>query len=322
MNRRKTIKRPSGLTRLFGRPRNRRISAAQSAVEPRTKGSGGSEQRRSKGASEQARGLRLDRLTAGLAAAAQRGLAITLAVLKVAAVAALLAVVGIGGYIAYQRVVTTTYFDIETVEIVGARQAPVQELSRVAATIKGHNVFSADLERVRRSMVGHPWVKEAKVQRVLPHTVRVTVVEHRATALLLMGHLYLVSAGGKVFKRAEPEEQEGLPVVTGITRMAYLNQPAATSARLGKALAALERYYDRVRPPLSEVHVGDEGAITLYMKQGGAAVHMGEELTDQRLNKLDAVWAALGPDVRRARVVFLDNEARADRVTVRMGRYE
>jgi len=321
MNRRKTIKRSSGLLRRLARPRNRRVPARDERPAAATRRTSGATSRPAKGEGTANGARRLERLTAALAAASGRLLAITFVVLKVTAVVALLAGVGIGGFIAYQRVVTTTYFDIDTVKISGVRQAPARELRRTAATIKGRNVFTADLEQVRRSLIGHPWVKEARVQRVLPRTVRVTVVEHRAAALLLMGHLYLVSAEGKVFKKADSDEQEGLPVVTGISRMAYLNQPTATHARLDKALIALNRYYDRVRPPLSEVHVGAQGAITLYMKQGGAAVRMGAEITEEGLIKLDAVWAALGPDVRRARVLFLDNEARADRVTVRMGRY-
>jgi len=50
-------------------------------------------------------------------------------------------------------------------------------------------------------------------------------------------------------------------------------------------------------------------------------VRVGTELTEERMEKMDAVWAALGPDVRRARVLYLDNVARKDRVTVRMGGY-
>jgi hypothetical protein len=49
---------------------------------------------------------------------------------------------------------------------------------------------------------------------------------------------------------------------------------------------------------------------------------MGNEITDERLKKLDAVWTALGPDSSGARVVYLDNEARTNRVTVRMNSYQ
>ena len=313
MNRRKTVARSTRLRGLFGRPRNRRLRARTGQHTARASGAGKVEAPPPPG---------LDRPRLDLRATARRLLQVAIVGLKVVLVVALLAGAGVGGYVAYQRVRATTYFNIDTIEVDGARQAPVRDLTRMVATIKGQNIFSADLDTVRRSVGGHPWVKEARVSRVLPRTVRVSVVEHRAAALLLMGHLYLVSADGTVFKQADPDEQDGLPVITGLSRMTYLNQPVTARAKIDQALAALDRYYGQVRPPLSEISIGESGAITLFMRRGGVAVRMGAEVTSDRLDQLDAVWAALGPDVRRARVLFLNNEARADRVTVRMGRYE
>jgi cell division septal protein FtsQ len=113
-----------------------------------------------------------------------------------------------------------------------------------------------------------------------------------------------------------------MPVITGISRMGYLNHPRKAHARIARALEALDRYYDKVRPKLSEVHIGKRDEISLYLQRGGVALRMGDEVTDERLRKMDAVWAALGPEMRRARAVFLDNVARKDRVTVRMGQYQ
>jgi len=137
-----------------------------------------------------------------------------------------------------------------------------------------------------------------------------------------MGHLYLVNTAGIVFKRADPDECVGMPVITGISRMSYLNHPRLARERVARGLKALDRYYSKVRPPLSEVHIGKLGEITLHLKKGGLAIRMGDGITDERLKKMDAVWAALGPEVRRVRAIFLDNVARRERVTVRMGQYQ
>jgi len=187
--------------------------------------------------------------------------------------------------------------------------------------VKGKNILTLELEALRRTVLAHPWVRDARIERELPGTIVVQVREHKARALLMMGHLYLVNRKGQVFKRAELDEAVGMPVITGITRMDYLNHPERAREQISKALDSLDRYYDKVRPPLSEIHIGKRGEVTLHLQRGGLAVRMGEELTDERLAKLDAVWTALGPEVRRARAIFLDNVARKDRVTVRMGQY-
>ncbi len=90
-----------------------------------------------------------------------------------------------------------------------------------------------------------------------------------------------------------------------------------------RALEALKRYYDGApRPPLSEVAVGERDQLTLFLRQGGVALRLGASASDARLKRFDRVWAALGPDTQRVRVVYLDNEIRADRVTVRFGTSE
>lgn len=292
MNRRKTIVRPFSLGRLFGRQQNRRLKAKASPRQP-----------------VDVRGL-------------LRGLGrVALVGGKVLALLLLLAGVGFGGYAGYRRVMSSTYFTVQRLEVQAARRASAAEIVRLMQAAKGRNIFTVDLSALRRNVLAHPWVKDAQIERELPGTLRVAITEHKARALLLMGHLYLVNDEGEVFKRVELDEAEGLPVITGIARLDFLNQPQAVKPRLRQALAYLDRYYSQVRPRLAELHLGERGEVTMVMERGGVAVRMGTDVTDERLQRLDAVWAALGPEVGRARILFLDNETRKDRATVRMGNY-
>ena len=60
--------------------------------------------------------------------------------------------------------------------------------------------------------------------------------------------------------------------------------------------------------------------ITLYTEQG-VAIQLGQgdaaEMRE-RLQRFDAVWAALRGEGQRPAVVFLDNRAHPDNVTVRL----
>ncbi len=70
------------------------------------------------------------------------------------------------------------------------------------------------------------------------------------------------------------------------------------------------------------MNLGPRDEITLYLRRGGQAVRLGGDVSAERLRRFDAVWTALGPEVRRARAIFLDHEIRTDRVIVRMGTSE
>lgn len=310
MNRRKTIKRRWHLGRLIGRPANRRLrrSRPDKAESPRE-------------AAAAAPAVRAVDLRAALRRGLASALRLALLSVKVALVVTLLGAALVGGYYTYHRVMTSTYFNVRNIEVRSTRRAPTDQIRRLVDPVKGKNILTVELEALRRAVVAHPWVRDARVERELPDTIVVHVAEHKAQALLMMGHLYLVNREGQVFKRADPDEALGMPVITGISRMRYLNHPEQAHELIARALATLDRYYEKVRPPLSEVHIDKRGEVTLHLRRGGLAVRMGDGITDERLTKLDAVWAALGPEVRRARVIFLDNVARKDRVTVRMGQH-
>jgi cell division septal protein FtsQ len=290
MNRRKTIRRRWSLSRLWRAAGNRRLQ----------------ERRRVPSAPVDVKGALRSALHVGLIA------------LKVVVVLGVVGGVGVGGYYGYRRLMASTYFSVAQIEVRGAKRAPEGEVVRLVQSVKGRNIFAVDLPTVARLAKGHPWIKSARVSRELPNRLTIDVEEHHAQALLLLGHLYLVSDSGHVFKRADPEESQGLAVITGLDRAGYLGEPSSAAWHIQRAMSVLERYYRQPRPALSEVNLGPRGEVTLYLRRGGVAVRLGSDASDERLGRFDAVWAALGPEVSRARVMFLDNEIRADRVTVRM----
>ena len=71
------------------------------------------------------------------------------------------------------------------------------------------------------------------------------------------------------------------------------------------------------------MHVDRLLGITAYTR-GGVGVRLGRphdengESLAKRLERFDAVWAALAETGERPRVIYLDNRARPDRVTVKL----
>lgn len=313
---------------LFGRPRNRRVGgrSRDDATKSATKSERDDEARaaakelrkaavdRRKERARLRSALRRKRLVGGLGKLA--GALVFTA--KTLLVLLLLAGVGLAGYLGYQRILRSSYFDIEKITIRGTRHALPAELRARIEGIKGHSIFRADLNAVAEAVQKHPWVATARVLRQLPRTLRIDVREHRVRAVVLLQKLYLVSSQGELFKRATVAESEGLPVLTGIDRQEFVKSPTNARERVKRALAALEAYQQQIRPALSEVNVGADGEVTFYLRKNGTALRFGKRFSEQRLAQLDAVWAALGPDAPRALALYLDHEVRKNRVVVRL----
>jgi cell division protein FtsQ len=301
-SRHKSVKRPTGKLRRLSSVAGRR------GVLERI---GGARRNRSRGATGAAQPRTVSYLRA------------LVATFKVLLVLAVMAGCASAGYWGYRTVVKSSYFVVEQIEFAGVSHAPPEELRKLLSWVRGYSIFRLPMREAKRRIESHPWVAGVTLSRQLPRTLHVEVAEHEPVAAVLLGHLYLVNARAQVFKRASMAELEGLAIITGIERLDYLNRSPKVNRSLERALEVLERYQGKAsRPVLSEVHVGDPEAVTLFLREGGAAIRLGRKLTEHKLRQLDSVLAALGPEARRARAVYLDHEKSTDRVVVRMASYD
>lgn len=283
---------------LFWRRGNRRLAAHYSRPAP------AAQSKRAGGAAKHA-------------AASALGLAI-LRVLGALVAAALLAAAGYG---VFYFVLHSPHFALRTVYISPTHHVTTESLRKRAALPAEINLFQIDLGAVKKNLAGEPWLRSITLRRELPATLRIELGEHEPVALICLDSLYLVGKDGEVFKRAAPGEYSHLPVITGFGRAAYLIEPELTRDQIRTALTALSRYQqDGRRPPIGEAHVDHFIGVTLYT-DSGTALRLGlgsaAEL-DARLLRFDAVWKALGSAGQKPAVLFLDNRAHPDQVTVRL----
>jgi cell division protein FtsQ len=248
---------------------------------------------------------------------------------RAAIVLAVLALVGGGGFGGWRFATRSHHFAVRSLRFVTPAGKP-QHASEAALTARaglavGSNLFALDLAELSRELAQEPWVQSARARRELPSTIAVDIVEREAACVVALGALYLADASGAVFKRAAPEEAAGLVVVTGIAREEYLADGDKTRARIRDALAVLAAWNARaaLRPPIGELHLDRAVGVTAYTRSGvGVRLgrpqdNNGDALAD-RLQRFDAVWSALASTGERPRVIYLDNRARPDRVTVKL----
>ncbi len=210
---------------------------------------------------------------------------------------------------------------IHVVRFVGLARATPAELLELSPVQRGDHVLLADTDLVAAALRRHPWVAAVEVARELPSTLVVRVVERRPAALVDLGGLYLVDDKGEVFKRAVPGDGLDLPVVTGISREAWIERRAEVEPLLSAALALLARWAERGldrTAPVSEIHIDPDFGTTLWAGEDGLEVRLGHGDLPEKLDRLERVLSALAADGQRAEVLHLDNRRRPDWVAVRL----
>ena len=215
----------------------------------------------------------------------------------------------------YHFVTHSSRFAIEQIELRGNHHLADEQARALLPVHVGDNVFEAGLDSIVHELRANPWVERADAHRVLPHTVVIEIREHEPVALAELGGRYLVDASGHAFKRAEADDGDRLPTISGLDRTAYLADPEATAKTITAALAALAEWRKGARPDVDEVRVDPHGALAF--RSGASTIELGlvERDLAARLRTFDAAWSELSDDERtRARAIHLDT--RNDHVTV------
>jgi cell division protein FtsQ len=216
------------------------------------------------------------------------------------------------------------HFALREVRVSPTAHVTAESLIARAGVPLGVNLFAVDRDEVARAVSQEPWVARVHVRRELPSTLMIDVVERQAACTVALGALYLADGEGNVFKRATPEEAAALPVVTGLAREDYLAQPERTRATIRQALTAVAAWRAQpkeqsARPPLGEVHIDRIAGVTAYTDRGvGVRIGVVDDTLAARLGRFDAVSAALAETGEEPRLIYVDNRARPDRVTVKL----
>jgi len=217
---------------------------------------------------------------------------------------------------------TSSSFAIRNVEATGNSQLTTERVMQAAGLSLGQNVFAVGPDEAQRRLLEEPWIESAVVHRRLPSTFTIEVRERRAVALLSSnGAMYLISDEGLVIKPLGVSDPYDLPVISGIDPDLRIQDEHALQNALVGAVSLLHDYQDAGlwrREPVSEVHIENDGSLSLYVGADATYVRLGKAPFRQKLERLREVLARLSQDKARAVYVYLDNQRRPDRVTARL----
>ncbi len=210
---------------------------------------------------------------------------------------------------------------IRTIEVGGEERLSEAEVLGAAGIATGDNVFAHSELEVHEALLGHPWIADARVERRLPGTFRITIRERVAAAILELEEPYLVSDEGAVFKTLEPGDPVDLPVITGIDRTRFFGERAFRTQILTSIVGLFAEWRALGMDPresIGEVHVEPDDALTLFVGDDGTEVRLGQGPYRGKIERLRRVLDELGARHTRPLYVYLDNLRRPDRVTVRV----
>lgn len=211
----------------------------------------------------------------------------------------------------YSYVLTSPHFALREIDIKPTAHLPRADILALAAVAPGDRLLALQSDAIAARIAEHPWVASVRVSRRLPDKLIIDTTERTAEAVALLGGLYLVDSSGRPFKRSTMAEAEILPVITGVGREIYVDEPKVAEAALREGLVVLKAYNSGgKRPVLSEVSLHPRHGISLFLREGGAEIGLGRGDLDKKLARFDRILEAVKSEgargLSRLRRISLD----------------
>jgi len=170
----------------------------------------------------------------------------------------------------YRRTQSDERFAVRHLEIAGTQHTARADVDRVMRQYIGTNLFHLDIARLRRDLSSLQWVSRVEIEKKLPDTLRVHIVERTPVALAGNGVVSYVDEHGTAFAELTPSVGDpDLPLITG-----------ARGADLARCVAILREL--RVHDPeiyarISEVRPVAPSGYAFFDRQLHAVIYANAE---------------------------------------------
>jgi cell division protein FtsQ len=213
-------------------------------------------------------------------------------------------------------------FRVERIEVAGNERLTRDEVLSRAGLAPGSSIFDVDILQARRNLLLDPWIVRVFVEKKMPATVLVRLVERRPIAVLSGdGVLHLVGEDAAVIAPVRTAEAPDLPVLTGFDLDRRRTDPVGLREELETAVDLL-RLVEEVGMPgrrtVAELHLSVRGGFDLIAGDG-LVVHLGQGPYRPKLRRLSETIAALGERALSPAEIFLPGARHPNRVGVRLG---
>ena len=208
---------------------------------------------------------------------------------------AVLAVLAVSLSGAFRHLTTTSRLNVSEIRVVGTERTTPAAVREVLHGFEGRNLLDVDLDGVAESAHVNPWVLDASVKRILPHTLVVAVRERTPAALALVrGTLHVVDETGFVMGPLGPGLVHDFPVVTGLGRLA----PDRMSEALARGVAILRRLREtnpQWAERISEIDLSRPDRVGIVRAEPGPKIYLDPDHVDRNLDD----WLRLQAEVSR-----------------------
>ena len=195
----------------------------------------------------------------------------------------------------YRTVIRLPYFWVAEVQVEGNLQVASQDIVGSLGLAPKTSILQVDLQALARRVLENPWIKEASVQRRLPLSLTIQVVERVPEAVFIAGRRYLLSADGVILSELGEGELPSLPVLrAAVPRRVGIGDRILTSD-MAQGLSVWRQFQLANALQGEQAHeivMANDGSYVVDLGQGMPAIRLHASELERQLRRLGAALAA------------------------------
>jgi hypothetical protein len=176
------------------------------------------------------------------------------------------------------------YFALGEIRVSTGQRLTPKEVIYWSRVLKGTSLWEVSPTEVEQRLVTHPWIRAAYVQRKLPQSLAITVIERQPVAILADGSFTYLDETGETIARLTDTDNWDFPYVAGT--LAVLGT-AEVVKQVPEMLALIRQ--SAWPDPVSEVHIDLAGELSLFLSGHQITIILAREGWQEQIPHLAAV---------------------------------
>ena len=210
---------------------------------------------------------------------------------------------------AYRQTQSDARFAVRSIEVTGAVHTPRAAINAITQRYVGLNLFKIDIARVQNDLRALVWIQRIAIEKKLPDTLRINVVERTPVAIVRDhdGSLEYVDGNGVVLTELSPAiGDDDLPLIANAT-----GGELARTVRFVRELEASDKaLYSRV----AEVRPVAPRGFAVFDRDLGTTVYVNADDAVAKWRNLYAVMQ--GEQLGKASIEYADLRF-SDRIVIK-----
>lgn len=150
------------------------------------------------------------------------------------------------------------------------------------------NILLLDISQLQGTLTAHRWIKEARVRKIFPSSLKIEIKERTPAAILQKEYLFLIDEEGVQLEKTLSREKVNLPLLVDSN-----NFEKDYKEKLKLAWECLSSFSLLEKEQIESLDLSDYGNVTIQLKENHTRLILGSDQFSQKLRFFQAYSAKL-----------------------------